>query len=210
MRIIENMVDIEEGVVALGNSEPRFADAVALAGLPPLRRHPPGFAQLLRILIGQQLSVAAAEGIWARVVAAEMTTPEAILGSDEDTLRGLGFSRPKVRYAYAMAEAVQSGALCLEDCASASCEDAIAMLTEVKGIGSWTAEIYLMFCVGHSDVFAPKDLALQEGARMLFELPDRPKPDALSELAEHWSPWRAVAARILWSYYHVAKGREGV
>jgi len=129
---------------------------------------------------------------------------------DDEALRALGLSRPKVRYARTITAAVESGALDLDACAVLPVEEAMAMLTAVTGIGTWTGELYLMFCVGRADIFADKDLALQESARMLFDLPARPDPKTLSAMAAAWSPWRGVAARVLWDYYRVAKGREGV
>ena len=207
---IETDADLAAGARHLCSVEPRFGPAIAAIGPIPLRRREPGFAALLRILVGQQVSVAAADGIWGRVAAAEMTSPARILAADDGELRALGLSRPKIRYARAIAEAVTAGTLCLDSCATAPVEDAMAMLTAVTGIGNWTAEIYLMFCVGHPEVFAPKDLALQEAARLLLDLPERPAPAELAVLAEAWSPWRAVAARVLWAYYHVEKGRAGL
>ena len=210
MRIIDTEDDLAEGVAHLVAVEPRFARAVEAAGMPPLRRRPQGFAPLLRIIVGQQVSVAAADGIWRRVVAAGVETPGQVLAMSDEDLRALGLSRPKVRYARAIAGAITDGSLDLDACAHGSVQDAMAMLTAVTGIGTWTAEIYLMFCVGRADILADKDLALQEGARLLFDLPARPDPKALSAMAQAWSPWRGVAARVLWSYYHVVKGREGV
>jgi len=210
MRIIETRGDLAEGIAHLVAVEPRFAHAVERAGMPPLRRRPPGFASLLNIIVGQQVSVAAADGIWRRVAGAGADTPARVLAMDDDELRGLGLSRPKVRYARAIAEAMKDGSLDLDACATLPVDEAMAMLMAVTGIGTWTAELYLMFCVGRADIFADKDLALQESARLLFDLDARPDPKALSAMAEPWSPWRGVAARVLWSYYHVAKGREGV
>lgn len=209
-RIIENDADIAEGVAALINLEPRFRIAVEQSPPIPLRRKPSGFAPLLQAIVGQQISVAAAAGIWKRIEDAQANTPAAVIGMTDDALRDCGLSRPKVKYAKAIAEAVESGALCFDYCRDASVEDAAAMLTAIKGVGPWTAEIYLMFSVGRADVFAPKDLALQESAKLLFELEARPGDKELAAMAMHWSPWRAVAARVLWSYYRVAKGREGV
>ncbi len=210
MRIIETVDDLAEGVAHLIAVEPRFAKAVEATGMPPLRRRPQGFGPLLQIIVGQQVSVAAADGIWRRVVEGGADAPERVLAMDDDALRALGLSRPKVRYARAIAEALRDGSLDLDACAAGSVEDAMKMLTAVTGIGTWTAEIYLMFCVGRADIFADKDLALQESARVLFDLVERPDPKTLSAMAEAWSPWRGVAARVLWSYYHVEKGRAGV
>jgi len=210
MRIIETEDDLAEGVAHLIAVEPRFAKAIDLAGMPPLRRREPGFASLLHIIVGQQVSVAAADGIWRRVAEGGADAPERVLAMNDDDLRALGLSRPKVRYAKAIAVAMRDGALDLDACATGTVEDAMASLTAVTGIGTWTAELYLMFCVGRADIIADKDLAIQESARILFDLEARPDPKTLSALAEPWSPWRGVAARVLWSYYRVAKGREGV
>jgi DNA-3-methyladenine glycosylase II len=132
--------------------------------------------------------------------------PLVCLTHDEESLRALGLSRPKARYALALAGAgIDYDAL-----ATLPEDEAIATLTAVKGIGIWTAEIYLMFSVGRADVFAPGDLALQEAARILFELPARPDEKTLRAQAAAWSPWRGVAARLLWAYYRAAKQREGI
>lgn len=125
---------------------------------------------------------------------------------DDAALAACGLSRPKIRYARALAEADLN-----YDLLAKQTEDAaIAELTAVTGIGTWTAEIYLMFSVGRADVFAAGDLALQEAARLIFGLPERPAEKDLRALAEDWSPWRSVAARLLWAYYRVAKQREGI
>jgi len=205
-RLIVTEADIDEGVAALVARAPRFADALARAGRPPLRRREDGFAALLRIMVSQQLSVAAAQTIWTRLEAAGGAEPARLVSLDDAALRACGLSAQKIRYARALAAARLDYAA-LHALPEA---DAIAALTQVVGVGRWTAEIYLMFCVGRADVFAPGDLALQEGARMLFDLPARPAPAALATMAEAWSPWRAVAARLLWAYYGAARGREGV
>jgi len=205
-RTIETEADLAEGAAHLARVEPRFASALAETGPLPLRRRESGFEAMLNILVSQQLSVAAADGIWRRMQAAELISEAAILGADEAAMRGCGLSRPKCRYARAIAEAD----LDWEELDALDHEAAMAALTAIKGVGRWTAEIYLMFAVGRRDVFAPGDLALQESARLLFELPERPSAAALEAMAAPWSPWRAVAARLLWSYYRIAKGREGV
>lgn len=206
MRIIETERDVAEGAAHLSAVEPRFAHALSLTGALPLRRRKDGFEELLGAIVSQQISVAASNGIWKRLKAARLTGPRKVLWATEDELRACGLSRQKVRYAKALAEA-RIDYKALREAPSA---EVIATLTEVPGIGIWTAEIYAMFSLGHADVFAPGDLALQEAARILFDLPDRPKERALRLMAEDWSPWRAVAARLLWSYYHVEKQREGV
>ncbi|NVK45878.1 MAG: DNA-3-methyladenine glycosylase 2 family protein [Rhodobacteraceae bacterium] len=205
-RIITCDADVAEGAAHLAASDPRFAEALRLTGPLPLRRRKDGFEELLAAIVSQQISVAAANGIWRRMKTAKLTGPRKVLWATEDELRACGLSRQKVRYAKALAEArIDYRAL-----REAPTEEVVATLTQVPGIGVWTAEIYAMFSLGHADVFAPGDLALQEAARLLFELPERPKERALRHMAEEWSPWRAVAARALWAYYRVAKQREGV
>ena len=129
-----------------------------------------------------------------------------ILATSDEDLRGVGLSRQKVRYARALADA-RIDFTALRDAPDA---EVIKTLTQVSGIGVWTAEVYAMFSLGRADVFAPGDLALQEAAKILFDLDERPKERALREMAKAWSPWRAVAARLLWAYYRVAKDREGI
>jgi len=205
-RLIHSPDDVAEGAAWLAAREPRFAAALAETGPLPLRREDGGFAALLRTICSQQLSVASADAVWRRLAAEGAHEPErcAVLGPDG--LRACGLSRPKAAYALALAEAdLDYAAL-----ATMPEEEAIAVLTAVKGIGVWTAEIYLMFSVGRADVFAPGDLALQEAARILFALVERPKEKAFRAMAEDWSPWRAVAARLLWAYYREVKKREGI
>ena len=205
-RIIESETDILEGCEFLARAEPRFARALELAGMPPLRRRDGGFAALLRTVCAQQLSVAAADSVWSKLRGAGADDPTVLLALHEDRLRACGLSRPKIRYARAIAEA----GLDYEALAALPEEEAIARLTALPGIGVWSAEIYLMFSIGRADVFAPGDLALQESARLLFDLPTRPDEKTLRAHAAAWSPWRAVAARLLWAYYRVAKQREGI
>ncbi|CUH81810.1 DNA-3-methyladenine glycosylase 2 [Tritonibacter multivorans] len=205
-RIIETPDCVAEGAAWLANHEPRFAQALALTGPLPLRRKPDGFAELLSAIVSQQVSVASAAAIWGRMQDAGLTTPQAITAATDDDLRGAGLSRQKMKYARALAgEGIDFNAL--RDMADA---EIMKTLTKVSGIGIWTAEIYAMFSLGRADVFAPGDLALQESARILFDLPERPKERALRQMAEDWSPWRSVAARALWAYYRVAKDREGI
>ncbi len=205
-RIIHSDACVAEGCGWLAEAEPRFAHALELTGPLPLRRREDGFGQLLSAIVSQQVSVASARAIWARLEAAGMISPEAILRTDLEGLRALGLSRQKATYAQALAaEGIDFDAL-----RDAPTPVVVERLTAVKGIGVWTAEIYAMFSLGHADVFAPGDLALQEAARLLFELDERPKERALRQMAEAWSPWRAVAARALWAYYHVRKQREGI
>ena len=137
---------------------------------------------------------------------AGLTDEASVRAASEDDLRIVGLSRQKIRYAHALAEA-EIDYIALRQAPDA---EVIQTLTAVTGIGVWTAEIYAMFSLGRADVFAPGDLALQEAARLIYDLPERPKERALREMAEDWSPWRAVAARLFFAYYRVAKGREGL
>lgn len=205
-RIIHSPDCVAEGAAWLGARDPAFARALTLVGDLPLRREEDGFAALLRAIVGQQVSVASARAIWARLEAAGLTLPEVMAGASDDDLRAAGLSRQKARYGRALAGAgIDFAALrILPD------DKVIAQLVAVPGIGVWTAEIYAMFALGRADVFAPGDLALQEAARMLFALEARPTDKALRRMAADWSPWRSVAARILWAYYRVAKEREGI
>ena len=205
-RLIETEACVAEGADWLARTEPRFAHALEQTGPLPLRRKPDGFAQLLSAIVSQQVSVASARAIWGKLEEAGAVTPDSVRRFDQEGLRELGLSRQKARYACALADAGMD-----YDALRATADDeVIKTLTAVTGIGVWTAEIYAMFSLGRADVFAPGDLALQESARMLFDLPERPKEKPLRQMAEAWSPWRSVAARALWAYYHVAKDREGI
>ena len=195
-----------EGAAWLAAQDPRFARALAETGPLPLRRKPGGFAELLSAIVSQQVSVASAQAIWARMKDAKLTGPRKIMWASDEDLRAVGLSRQKIRYARELAAA----RIDFKGLRTARNDEVIATLTQVPGIGIWTAEIYAMFSLGRADVFAPGDLALQEAARILFDLPDRPKDKALREMAIAWSPWRSVAARMLWAYYRVAKDREGI
>lgn len=205
-RIILGDPCVAEGAAWLAGREARFAHALTLTGPLPLRRYPEGFARLLNAIVSQQVSVASAAAVWGRMEAAGLVTPEAVLALSQDELRAVGLSRQKARYAHALAEAG------IDYAALRGLPDAEAsrLLTAVPGIGVWTAEIYLMFSLGRADVFASGDLAMQEAARLLFDLPARPTERELRAMAADWSPWRAVAARLLWAYYAHAKAREGV
>jgi DNA-3-methyladenine glycosylase II len=205
-RIIQTLDCVAEGADWLARREPRFAHALTMVGPLPLRREADGFAALLRAIVGQQVSVASARAIWGRLEAAGLTEAGAMATATEEELRAAGLSRQKARYGRALAQAgIDFNAL-----RGVPDVDVVKTLVAVPGIGVWTAEIYAMFALGRADVFAPGDLALQEAARILFGLEARPSDKALRAMAEAWSPWRSVAARVLWAYYRVAKDREGV
>jgi DNA-3-methyladenine glycosylase II len=205
-RIILSLDCVAEGAAWLARREPRFADALPVCGPLPLRREADGFASLLRAIVGQQVSVASARAIWGRLDAAGLTEAGGMAAATDEDLRGAGLSRQKARYGRALAQA----GIDFNGLRGVPDAEVVATLVSVPGIGAWTAEIYAMFALGRADVFAPGDLALQEAARMLFGLAARPTEKELRAMAEEWSPWRSVAARILWAYYHVAKDREGV
>jgi DNA-3-methyladenine glycosylase II len=197
MRKIRNEKDLKEGVTALVKTCARLARVHALAGDPPLRRRPSGFKGLVRVIISQQLSVASAGAIWRRLEAAvEPFTPSRFLSVSESDLRAAGLSKVKIATLRGLAEAIDTGSLDL-DALPQEPEDVIhAKLTALKGIGPWTADVYILFCLARAD-----DLALQVAVKDAFELEARPDQDVMMELAEAWRPWRAVAARMLWAYY---------
>ncbi|MDP2518636.1 DNA-3-methyladenine glycosylase family protein [Shimia thalassica] len=205
-RVIETSDCVAEGAEWLVAHDPRFGPALAATGPLPLRLRPDGFAQLLSAIMSQQVSVASANAIWGRLKEARLTGPRKIMWASDDELRACGLSRQKIRYSRALAEA-RIDFKALRDLPS---DQVIRILTEVPGIGAWTAEVYAMFSLGRADVFAPGDLALQEAARILFGMDKRPSEKELRQMAEDWSPWRSVAARALWAYYRVAKDREGL
>ncbi len=205
-RIIETPACVAEGAAFLAEVEPRFAHALDMTGPLPLRRRKDGFAALLDAIVSQQVSVAAADAIWGRLKAAGLTGPRKIMWASDEDLRDCGLSRQKIRYARELA----SSGIRFPALRQAPTDEVIATLIEVPGIGRWTAEIYAMFSLGRADVFAPGDLALQEAARILFDMEERPSEKALRQQSEDWSPWRGVAARLLWAYYRVAKEREGI
>jgi DNA-3-methyladenine glycosylase II len=205
-RLIETPNCVAEGAAWLARAEPKFAYALELTGDLPLRLRDDGFSALLDAIVSQQVSVASASAIWGRLKSAKLTGPRKVMGASDEDLRACGLSRQKMRYARELA----TSGIRYNTLRNMSTDDVIATLVEVPGIGSWTAEIYALFSLGRADVFAPGDLALQEAARILFELPNRPNEKALRVMAEDWSPWRGVAARLLWAYYRVAKEREGI
>ena len=176
---------------------------------PALRRRDPGFEGLAWIIVGQQVSVASATAIFGRLKAGLGTLDAAtVLATSDAALRGFGLSAPKQRALRAIAEAVASGALDFAALGRGEAEAAHAALCTIKGIGPWTADIFLLFCLGHADAWPAGDLALQEAARMALDLPLRPSTKELIALGERWRPYRGVAAHCLWAYYGARKQRE--
>ena len=190
----------------------RVAHMVEVAGPPPLRLRPAGFEGLAAIIVSQQVSTASAAAILGRLRAALTPfEPATLLAVTDRELRGCGLSIQKIRALRSVAEAVLSGALPLADLSGMPAEEAVRLLVSVKGIGPWTADIFLLFCLGHADAWPAGDIALQEAARMVLKLERRPDAEALNDIGERWRPHRGIAARLLWSYYRVAKNnREGM
>jgi DNA-3-methyladenine glycosylase II len=211
-RLIEADSDLRDGVRALRRKCAVMRRVHEAAGHPPLRRRPGGFEGLARIVVGQQVSVASAEAIWARTaLAVQPFEPEVLLALDDSQLAAAGLSRPKIRTLRAIASAAASAdGLDLAGLDQLPDAEVHAALTAVSGIGPWTADIYLLFCLGRADAWAAGDLALQLAAQQAFGLAERPDPKVMLELAERWRPWRGVAARLLWSYYAVLKARKKV
>ena len=206
LSVIACEADIAAGVAQLVWLCPGMASAFALVGQPPLRRWTSGFEGLARIIVGQQLSTASASAIFGRLmVAVAPMEPAVLLAADDGVLKGAGLSAAKIATLRALAQAVCDGRVDFSALASAREDEVRGQLTQVRGIGPWTADIYLMFCCGHADAFAAGDLALQIGAQRLLGLHARPTAAELLEIAEVWRPWRAVAAQMLWAYYGHAK-----
>jgi len=204
-RIIATDDDVREGVRALRRKCAVMRHVHDTAGHPPLRRRPAGFEGLARVIVGQQLSVASAAAIWARTAEACCPfEPRILLALEDKQLAAAGLSRPKIRTLRAIADACTNG-LDLAGLDGASEEQVHAALTEVVGIGPWTADVYIMFCLGRADGWAPGDLALQVAAQRAMGLDERPNADTLKDIGERWRPWRGVAARLLWAYYAALK-----
>jgi len=207
---IHSEADLEAGLSALRAADQRFNAILAAAGRPPLRRRSDGFAGLAATIVSQQLSTASAGAIWGRLAAAfDPFEPKAILRARPARLARLGLSGAKIRALKAIARAIDRGEIELAALAELPADTAHARLTALHGIGPWTADIYLLSCLGHADAWPAGDLALQEAAKLAFALPARPTAKEMQALAEAWRPWRSVAARILWTYYRAIKGREG-
>jgi DNA-3-methyladenine glycosylase II len=203
--------DLQAGLAKLIEADPRLKPVADKAGTFNLRRREAGYAGLCAIVCGQQLSTASAAAIRDRLFAAfEPFHYDAVLLARTDKLKRLGLSAAKIKSIKAIGKAVAKGHIDLDAIGNMDADGAHAKLTALHGIGPWTADIYLLFCLGHSDAWPAGDLALQEAARIAFKLRKRPDAKAFSKLAKSWRPWRGVAAHLLWAYYHVVKRREGV
>lgn len=194
---------LRRDIRSLAEADPDMADTLARFGYPALRSREPGFEALLRAIVGQQVSIAAAAAIWGRLAAAvDPLEPEILLARSEETLRAAGLSRQKIAYARGLAGDIVDGRIRLERLPRMSDEEAIETLTMLKGIGRWTAEVYLLFALGRVDMFPADDLALMTAAGHMKGLDERPDRAGALEIAEAWRPWRGAAAHMLWHYYH--------
>lgn len=209
-KTIETADDLAAGLAWLAKRDARLKPVIATAGMLPLRRRPGGLAGLLRIVVGQQLSVASANAIWARIETAYPAMTADVLHRARVTrLKKAGLSGAKIRTLRAIAGAVRAG-LDLDALAHAPPEEAHAALSALHGIGGWTADIYLMFCLGHPDIFPAGDLALRNAVADAFGLAKPLSIATVTEIAEAWSPWRSVAATLFWAYYGATKTRKVV
>lgn len=191
--------------------DPHLASILTQAGPLPWRTRTPGFPGLLQAIVAQMISNQAAAAIWGRTrILPGALDPAGLMALPEDALRGAGFSRPKVAHARALATAFLNGTLDADKLAAMEDNEAIATIGSIKGLGRWTAEIYLLFALGRLDVFPSGDIALAAAAADLKKLPDRPKPAALRELSEQWRPARSLAARLLWHYWRHVTGRPAL
>ena len=209
MHVINSLQDVSEGLAALSRLDDRLARIIGAVEDIPLRRHPANFASLSHIVTGQLLSTSAAAAIFKRLE--ETVQPldaETLLRTDESDLFKAGLSRAKVATLRAVAQACTNG-LDLEHLATTSAKESHQSLCAIKGIGRWTADVFLVFCAGHPDIFPSGDLALRVAAQGALDLTERPEIKDLDAIAEKWAPWRSVAARLLWAWYRVQKqGRE--
>lgn len=209
MRRISDIADVAEGLDLLCRTDPRLVAVRALAGAVPLRLVPPGFESLVSIVVSQQISRASADAIHGRLCRlVDPLTPDALLDAGDAVFRHAGLSRPKQRTLVAVSSAVAAG-LDLEALCKLEANAAMAQLVAVPGIGPWTAQIYLLFAAGHPDIFPAGDVALQSAVAEALGLDPRPNPKALAAIAESWTPWRGVAARLFWAYYRERRGRDG-
>jgi DNA-3-methyladenine glycosylase II len=186
-----------------------LARAIELVGQPPPRRRPPGFASLLWIIVGQQVSTASANAIWRRLCeAGEPPTVQGFLLLSDEQLKAAGFSRAKMVYGRDLAASILERRLDLDALAGMTDDDVVSSLTAVRGLGRWSAEVYLLSCLCRPDVLPADDLALLAAAQKVKRLAVRPTAGALRTMAEPWRPWRSVAARLLWHYYRQAPAAD--
>jgi DNA-3-methyladenine glycosylase II len=207
---IHTEADLAAGMTTLVQQDPRLVAVLEKAGMPGLRRREAGFPGLCAIVCGQQLSTASAAAIRDRLFAAfDPFHHDTVRLARAAKLARLGLSRPKIKSIKAIGHAIAKGAIDLDSVSGMDADKAHAALVALHGIGPWTADIYLLFCLGHADAWPAGDLALQEAARIALGLRRRPDVKQMAKLAEPWRPWRGVAAHLLWAYYHAVKRRDG-
>ena len=208
---LHSEADLQAGLAELILADPRLKAVAEKAGAFSLRRRESGYAGLCAIVCGQQLSVASARAIRDRLFAAFMPFGhEAVRKARPVKLKRLGLSNNKIKSIKEIGKAVAAGHIDLTAVGDMDADVAHAALTALHGVGPWTADIYLLFCLGHADAFPAGDLAVQEAARIALNLRKRPDAKALTKIAEAWRPWRGVAAHLMWAYYHAVKKREGM
>ncbi|CAN5158624.1 DNA-3-methyladenine glycosylase [soil metagenome] len=195
---------LRDSLDALAIIEPRFAVALAQAGYPEPRGRDTGYPTLLRTIVGQQISFKAADAVWLKVAAAvgDINDPAAMVAMTDEQLRAAGLSRQKISYCRSLAELIVAGELDFENL-PADDEEAIAKLTAVKGIGRWSAEVYLLFAEGRADIWPAGDLAVQESVGRILGHNSRPTEKTVREVAESWRPHRGVAAVFAWHHYQI-------
>ncbi|MBR0708198.1 DNA-3-methyladenine glycosylase family protein [Bradyrhizobium liaoningense] len=208
---LETQSDLEEAVHALIKRDPRLKPVFEIAGMPALRRREPGFTGLAHIVCGQQLSTASASAIWGRLSAAfDPFDHDAVRRARTDRLGRLGLSAAKIKTLKHLAREINAQRLNLDVLAEEDADAAHHTLISLPGIGPWTADVYLLFCLGHGDAWPAGDLAVQEGIKIGLGLKARPTEKQMAPLAEPWRPLRGAAAHLWWSYYRAVKKREGV
>jgi DNA-3-methyladenine glycosylase II len=208
---LNSQAELEQAVHALMKQDPRLKPVFDVAGMPALRRREPGYAGLAAIVCGQQLSTASAAAIWGRLTAAfDPFHHDTLRKARADRLGRLGLSAAKIKTLKALASEIASERLNLDVLANEDADAAHNTLTSLHGIGPWTADVYLLFCLGHGDAWPAGDLAVQEAVKIGLRLKTRPTSKQMAALAEPWRPLRGAAAHLWWSYYRAIKKREGV
>ena len=202
--VFKNVKDVEAGALELVKVQPEFRDAISLCGFPKIRVSDGGFKALYKTILGQQLSTTVANSIWRKLEDNNLTEIDSVLLAENNQLRALGLSNAKAAYVKGLAGAnINYGSLIEK-----SNLEIIQELTAVRGIGLWTAQIYLMFSLRRFDVFASGDLALKEGVKVLFQMDNRPSLSEMDCLSQRWKPFRTIAAMIIWKYYDYIKKKE--
>ena len=208
---LDSQANLDKAIQGLVKRDPRLKPVLKIAGMPALRRRDPGFAGLAAIVCGQQLSVASAAAIWGRVSTAyDPFHHDALRRARNDRLGRLGLSAAKIKTLKNIARDLSAKRLDLDALAEQDADVAHARLVELPGIGPWTADIYLLFCLGHGDAWPAGDLAVQEAMKVGLGLDTRPTVKEMAPLAEPWRPLRGAAAHLWWAYYHAIKRRDGV